>query len=282
MTGFGAAQAGDLRVEVSSVNGRGVSVKARLSEALAAFHPLVEAKARERLHRGTLMISVSLRARAGGRRAHLNAGALAAYAKEFALARKRLPSLPAVDWATLAALPGVMDPPPEEAGLERLLSKAMDQALKALMGDRAREGRALVGHCRRILDAAEKSLALAASRREGAREVLSARLQARLGEALSRAGLSGLDDGMRRELVLHAERGDVAEELERLRVHIAEARRTLAGAGPAGRRLDFLAQEMLREANTLGSKSQDPVLTHAVIDLKTALDRFKEQVQNLE
>ncbi len=286
MTGFGAARGrlpgGELRVEVASVNGRGLNVKVRLPEALSASQAGVEARCRARLARGTLTVSAEIRRSPGAQRARLDQDVLAGYVRDFARAAARFPSLPPVDWRTLTSLPGVLEPPRGQEGAEPLLLKVLDRALKACARDRDREGRALGRIFGRLLDTAEAALARAEARREPAREAYRGRLSERLAAALGREGLTPLDADLRRELVLHAERSDIAEEVARLRTHVKEARRCLASAEPTGRRLDFLAQEMLREANTLGSKTQDAALGLAGLDLKTALDQLKEQVQNIE
>ena len=286
MTGFGSARGrlpgGELRVEVASVNGRGLNVKVRLPEALASSQAEVESRCRARLARGSLAVSVELRRRSGAQRARLDPGVLAGYVRDFAQAAARFPSLPPVDWRTLTSLPGVLELPGKQEGAGPLLLKVLDQALKACARDRAREGRALGRICGRLLDTAEAALVRAEARREPAREAYRSRLSERLAAALGREGLVPLDADLRRELVLHAERSDIAEEVARLRTHLKEARRCLASAEPTGRRLDFLSQEMLREANTLGSKTQDAALGLAGLDLKTALDQLKEQVQNIE
>jgi len=281
MTGRGsgaAASAGaEVRIELTSVNGRGLSVKARLPDALAPFQAALEARIRERLERGTLTVAAEFR-RASSR-ARLNRVRLAEYAKELGTAGK---GFPPPSWEALLSLPGVLESPRDAAPLEKLLEKALEAALKNLEKDRAREGKALERICGALLDQAEEAAAKAEARRLPAQEAYRGRLSERLKTVLAREGLKLEEPEFRRELLLYAERADVEEELSRLKVHVAEARRCFTASGSIGRRLDFLTQEMLREANTLGSKSADATLSLAAVDLKTALDRLKEQVQNLE
>lgn len=271
MTGFGAAQAGGVRVELSGVNGRGLAVKMRLGEAFPGEK--AEARLRGRIHRGTLTVSA---ARASGDRARLNLKALEGYLKEFEAARRRLPSLPPPDWRTLTSLPGVLEGASAD---EADLLKALDAAISAFLKDREREGKSLAKILSRLLDEAGDALARAEALRGPAVEAARKRLGDRLSSAL---GLAAPDEALRRELVLQAERSDFSEEADRLKVHLSEALSCLKAREPIGRRLDFLAQEMMREANTLGAKAADAALAHAAVDLKTALDRFKEQVQNVE
>ena len=147
MTGFGSGQAAAgtarLRVELSSVNGRGLTTKIRLPDALSGAQAAAEARLRERLARGTVTLGADLRRGPGSAPARLNFGALAAYARDFEAARKKLKDLPPVDWRTLTSLPGVLEPAASQEGLEKALLKALDQALAALGKDRAREGKAL-------------------------------------------------------------------------------------------------------------------------------------------
>lgn len=272
MTGFGAAGA-SVRVEVTSVNGRGLSVKCRLPEALQGCQPAVEERVRGKLARGTVTVAAELRE---GRRAALDRKTLAAYARELRAAGKDL-GLPPPDWRTLTSLPGVLRP--QRIDAEPALLAALDGALAACGQDRAREGRALAGVLQRLLTEAGSALKRAEALRESALRALRDRMSVRLKEALAR---EGLDADLKRELVLLVERSDIAEEVDRLKVHLLETKKTLTMQEPAGRRLDFLAQEMMREANTLGSKAADGDLSRAGLDLKTALDRFREQVQNVE
>ena len=286
MTGFGEGRASSggcaVRVEVSSVNGRGFALKLRLPEALSACQSMVESKVREHFERGTLTITAELKHARGKRRVRLNLRLLAEYARELEHARRKLRSLPPPDWQTLSTLPGVLEPLRDEGALPDTLMKALEKALAACARTRAREGRATSAACSGLLGEAEKALSRAEERREGALAAYRERLAERTQAVLSREGLVLSEPDLRREILLHAERSDVAEEASRLKAHLKEARRCLEGSGPAGRRLDFLAQEMMREGNTLASKSLDAALSLAAIDLKTALDRFKEQVQNIE
>ncbi len=277
--GSGAASASgcEVRVELTSVNGRGLNVKARLPDALAPYQAALEARVRETLERGTLTVAAEFR-RAGSR-ARIHRARLAEYVRELGAAGKNLPP---PSWEALLSLPGVLESPRDEAPLEKLLEKALAQALKNLEKDRAREGKALERICSSLLDQAEAAAAKAEARRVPAQEAYRGRLSERLKAALARENLKLEEPELRRELLLYSERADVEEELSRLKVHVAEARRCFSASGPVGRRLDFLSQEMLREANTLASKSADATLSLAAVDLKTALDRLKEQVQNLE
>jgi uncharacterized protein (TIGR00255 family) len=189
--------------------------------------------------------------------------------------------------AELLALPGVarmVEPELEGDALRAALLPALDAALAELAAMRAAEGCALArdleGRLSRLL---ELAAALEARSGEVAQSALE-RLRKRARQLEAEVG--GVDEArLTQELALAADRMDVSEELVRLRSHVEQFRKMLEGAGPgrpAGRRLDFLLQEMGREANTLGSKGADAGAAHLVVELKTELERMREQVQNVE
>jgi uncharacterized protein (TIGR00255 family) len=184
----------------------------------------------------------------------------------------------------LVRVPGALErvevpsAPSEEA--RRALLSLVEQALDELESSRQAEGEALGRELQRALGTIEE----AAQRIEGlSRESRDARQSALLERARALAAEVGLEDArLYQEVVRAVERLDVAEELQRLRSHTALARGVLAGNGPSGRRLDFLAQELMREANTIGSKAAEAALVHVVVALKTEIERLREQVQNVE
>jgi uncharacterized protein (TIGR00255 family) len=108
------------------------------------------------------------------------------------------------------------------------------------------------------------------------------RLKARVEELIASAKIAINEDALAREVALYAERSDIAEEITRLRTHLVEFVKVIKAGGPVGRKLDFMAQEMLREANTIASKSSDADIARLVVDIKTAVDRIKEQAANVE
>ncbi len=186
--------------------------------------------------------------------------------------------------ADLARFPGVVEvqePAPVEdpelaAGLLALARRALDD-LDAM---RRQEGQALAEELGRLLEAVEQAAgrlaALSDESREARRATLLERLRGLVGEL-------GLDDArVYQEAVRQAERSDVAEELQRLGSHVAQARELLTAGGPVGKKLDFLAQELMREANTVGSKAAAASMLREVVELKAVIERLREQVQNVE
>jgi uncharacterized protein (TIGR00255 family) len=162
------------------------------------------------------------------------------------------------------------------------LAEALDDALDALLAARAVEGAGTVATCREQLASLAEGLAVAEARAPELVTSQRERLLERVNEFLAGRGLSIEPDNVVRELAVFAEKTDVAEEIQRLRAHIERAHQLLDGGGEVGRRFEFLVQEMLRETNTLGSKSPDVQIAHTVVAMKTAIDRLKEQAANLE
>jgi uncharacterized protein (TIGR00255 family) len=189
-----------------------------------------------------------------------------------------------VSVADVARFPGALGSPEAPPGLEepareRLLG-LLEQALEQLVAMSRSEGE----HLRRELLAGLERMLAAAGRIEVASEAGKAERAAALGaRARELAAGLGLDDGrLHQEIVRLAERSDVNEELVRLRSHAAQCREAVLGAGPSGKRLDFLAQELGREANTIGSKAASAAVVQEVVALKAEIERFREQVQNVE
>jgi len=162
--------------------------------------------------------------------------------------------------------------------LAEQVDSLVQHALSELTSARAREGAKL----RAVLEARCTDIETQVARVTPRIPALHAAYMEKLGGRLREAGLEPNDDRLKQELALFATRIDVAEEVARLTTHVAEIRRVLAQGGPVGKRLDFLAQELHREANTLGSKSVDAELSHVSLELKVLIEQMREQVQNLE
>jgi len=289
MTGFGRAtfNLGEIgfEVEVRSVNHRHLDVRVRLPRLLAASEYSVRARVQQRLSRGKVDLTV----------VHPGSGAPPqrleidmAVAEQYTRAAEGLAALPGtLDVATVLALPGVarfVEPELPAAALERALEGAVDTALDALEGMRATEGAVL------YRDLSERSARVAslAESLEGRADVVQESIRARLHKRAQHLELeTGLMDEARlhQEIVLAADRLDVTEEIVRLRSHVEQFRTVLESGGPGapvGRQLEFLLQEFGREANTIGSKGSDAPIAHEVVELKTELERIREQVLNVE
>ena len=284
MTGFAAAAAElpgiSLAVELRSVNHRYLDVTVKLPDELR----LLEASLRERItsaqRRGKVECRVALARSAsavGGM--SVNADRVRQLAEAAKSVMQAVPGTAPLTAADILRWPGVMvEPSISPDMLAEHVDALMQQALKDLTATRAREGSklhdVLVARCSDI----DAQVARIAPRVPE----LHAAYMDKLGARLREVGLAPNDERMKQELALFATRIDVAEEVARLATHVAEIRRVLAQGGSVGKRLDFLAQELHREANTLGSKSVDVELSRVSLELKVLIEQMREQVQNLE
>ena len=272
--------------ELRSVNHRYLDVSLRLPEELRSLDASVRERIGARVQRGKVECSLRMRPSAGaggGPMLDLElVHRLLVAARSVETKAGELPGGPALRSPTALDVlrwPGVVEPP----GIDRDAIAAatlglLDRALAGLVAARAREG---VKLGETIARRCEEVARIAASVRTVLPEVQEryrARLVARLEEAQAEVDANRLAH----ELVLFASRTDVAEELDRLDAHLTEVRSALAGGSPVGRRLDFLMQELQREANTLGAKSADPDTSRASVDLKVLVEQMREQVQNIE
>jgi uncharacterized protein (TIGR00255 family) len=291
MTGFGRAsfQVGDqnFEVEVRSVNHRHLDVRIRLPRPLADQELAVKSLVKEYVGRGKVDVSVI------HLEAHDSAGELEVdvrVAEQYVKAARELGASHGLNSelgiTNLFSMPGVVrfveTRMPEEA-LAAGLTEGLSDALSVLVGMRAAEGEKLVAefegrleNVTRLVHAFEERSGLVV---EAARE----RLRARAEQIRQDVGL--MDEArLHQEIVIAADRLDIAEELVRLGSHVSQFRKITSTGGdskPVGRQLDFLLQEMMREANTVGSKANDAPLAHQVVELKTELERLREQVQNV-
>ncbi|GIX34675.1 MAG: hypothetical protein KatS3mg126_0454 [Lysobacteraceae bacterium] len=268
---------GLLWAEMRSVNHRYLELSLRLPEELRALEPVLRERIAGHLQRGKVELSLRLRGTASSAMV-LNTDLLDQLAQMACEARQRFPQIE-VELAQLLQFPGLLqraEIDPEALQLEALA--ALDALLAAFTAARQREGARLAVLMRERLDAIE---ALVTQVREWLPDIRRG-LEQKLRERLAGLRESADPSRLEQELVLGLSRIDVDEELDRLSVHLAEARRILELDQPVGRRLDFLMQEFNREANTLGSKSVDPRTSQAAIDLKVLIEQLREQVQNIE
>jgi uncharacterized protein (TIGR00255 family) len=292
MTGFGRASFSvqDVRfdVEVRSVNHRFLDARVRLPKPLAALESDVRGVIQRRFDRGKVdLTAVMPTGESKATRLEFDLAAAQQYLRVAAALRdsEGVPGM--LDVAALLALPGVMrfvepDLPAED--LRAGLLAAVEAALEGLDAMRASEGAALE---RDLLARLARIAGITAdldSRSGEIQEAVKERLRKRTQQLERETGL--LDPArLHQEIVIAADRLDVSEEIVRLRSHIAQFREIVAGAGPGspvGRRLDFLLQEFGREANTIGSKGSDAPIAHQIVELKTEVERVREQVQNVE
>ncbi len=292
MTGYGEAssESGSAHhfLELRSLNNRYFKATIRLPDEFQGLEAELEAELRKRLSRG----SVTLVARASDSSANaafgINHAALESYIQQL----KNTPQVASgevrIDLGPLLNLPGVMVPPAdEEVRLETARTAFMallERASASLIAMRTREGAALVEDLLAQRDVIESHLRTVSDRAPQVVEDYELRLKSRIELMLKDASLRIDPPDLIKEIAVYAERSDISEEIQRLGEHIKQFTElvTASGGKPVGRTLDFLAQEMLREANTMASKSADSLISRSVVEIKGAIDRIKEQVQNVE
>ncbi len=292
MTGFsradGALEGTTWHWEVRTVNGRGLDVRMRLPNGYGVLEqPVREACARH-LTRGNCTVTLAVQRQGGETVLRLDEAVfrqlLEAAERAGALASDRA-APPRLDG--LLAIRGVLDyvePEEDEAVLERRMAAmiaSLEEALTALAETRRAEGAHLATAVLAQVEEIERLVAAAEAAPARSPEAIRARLAAQL-ERLLDAGAELDPARLYQEAALIATRADIAEELDRLRAHVAAARALLASGEAVGRKLDFLAQEFHREANTLCAKSGDRELTEIGLGLKSVIDQMREQVQNIE
>lgn len=287
MTGFGTAEGsvGAVRVtvEVRTVNHRFFNASIKLPAAFSAW----EGEVREALRRSVSRGHVSLSARTE----RLEDSAIAIDETRFAAYVAQLRELASrhglaadVDLSTVLRLPGVVSSgtPDEPGGSAAELVAIVERAAAALGVMRSEEGGRLAQFTRDRLDVIESALGRIAARAPARLAEQKARLERSVAELA--AGVAVDPQRLAQEIAIMADRLDVSEELDRFESHLESFRETLRGEGPepVGKRLSFVLQEMLREANTTGSKSNDAVMLAEVVSIKEELERIREQVENLE
>ena len=274
-----AADWGSLQLELRSVNQRYLEPHFRLPESLRDLEPVFREALRSRLARGKVEVSLRFEAAGAAEGLSVNATRLAHLARVLGEVRQAVADATPPDALALLDYPGVLEsrgPDPEsvKAAALALFRAALDD----LVAGRAREGEKLAELIRERLVAIEALVAevrsLLPQIRERQRSLLLERLEAVKSE---------LDpQRLEAELTLLAQKADVDEELDRLATHVAEVERQLKQKGPVGRRLDFLMQELNREANTLSSKSVVASTTRCAVELKVLIEQMREQIQNIE
>lgn len=287
MTGFGAATTFEadvqVRVEVRSVNHRYLQLKVKLPPDLSAFESDIEAAVRKALERGAVTLAVSVEA-GGSPAVRIDAKLAQHYLAEVQALAQTLGLAETPRLETILSLPGVVGTEADSGLRERearLLRSAVEQALAELVRMREREGAALEDDLRANAAAVAKEAARIGKRMPKVVREHHKKLRQRMQELLGGQSKLGPAE-LPRELALLADRMDVSEELARLASHLGQWSALLAKGGAIGRQLDFLVQELLREANTIGSKCNDADVAHSVVEVKTRIERLREQVQNVE
>lgn len=289
MTGFGEAQVQQggqtYHVEIRSFNQRYLKVAIHLPDELGYLENDVEQLLRRRLSRGSVTLRLYVRNVGPEAGLALDTGTVRAYLHELRAVSGDDPRV-TIDLATLLTLPGVC-PPPELTDEQRqqrakLVTELATAALDRLIAMRATEGRALAADLQTHCGVIREALHTVRARSPAVLTEYRDRLRARIADLIADSNVHLAEEDLLREVSVYAERSDISEELNRLEGHLQQFEALIDAAEPAGRKLEFIAQEMLREANTMGSKSGDVLIAREIIEIKAAIDRMKEQVANAE
>jgi uncharacterized protein (TIGR00255 family) len=282
MTGYAAVSAGSprgtLSLELRSVNSRFLDLQFRIADELRAHEPMLRELISAGVARGKVACRLSLAEGAAGATPGLNAEALARLKALAEAAKKAVPDAAPLRIADLLRWPGVIAESADEEGLRAAVAALCRRALAELVAARSREGAKLASGILERVRAMRSRVELVVPLMPQAIAAYQERITERLREAIGSAD----DERIRTEVALFAGRGDVAEELERLRVHLGEVERVLGAGGQVGKRLDFLAQELNREANTLAAKALSQAISDCALELKLLVEQVREQVQNIE
>jgi uncharacterized protein (TIGR00255 family) len=290
MTGFGESHSQEeslaVAVEVRAINNRHFKLTARLGENYSFLEPQVEELVRQSVRRGTVQVALRVD------RAHrpddfkLNMAVLSGYRQQLSALQSQWGLMQELPLEALLALPGVVEehtPGADEAQADwPVIRRTLEEALTRLAAMRKHEGEAmaddLANNCREIAAELEHIARRAPLVAEGYRE----RLVERINRILGDHGVTVQPADIVREAALFAERCDISEETVRLRSHLDQFLATIKQPQSNGRKLEFLTQEMVRETNTIGSKSNDIEIAHRVVEIKGALERIREMIQNVE
>jgi uncharacterized protein (TIGR00255 family) len=290
MTGYarasGVARGVGYSCEVKSVNARGLDIRMRLAPGLDILEAELRRRIGKAISRGSVTMTVTLEREGTGGEVVINQQALGAVLDALdKLAGRIEADRPTLDG--ILALKGVLEQresplgPDAEEALHTAILETVDFCIDDLVQSRRLEGDRLTGVLVERVSEIETLTAQAEAHPSRHRETILQRLRQQVSDLVA-SGSALSEDRLAQEALLLATKADIREELDRLTAHVGTARQLIANGGPVGRKLDFLAQEFNREANTLCSKSNAVELTTIGLDLKTAIDQLREQVQNIE
>ena len=286
MTGFGEARspqdaALSVSAEVRAVNNRHLKITAKITDPYGRLEPELEQLTKEYARRGTVQVSVRVERPRRSEDYRLNVVALAGYREQL----EKLGGGP-VDPAALLGLPGVVEdqkaPAPDVAQDWEAIAAVATEALKAFEAARAREGAAMGAELLALGRSIREALAKVADRAPLLVQAYQKRLTERVQALVQEHGVAIDPKDLIREVAILADRSDVSEELVRLRAHLDQYEEILDAPESGGRKLEFVVQEMGREVNTVGSKSNDVEISRIVVEIKGILERIRELVQNVE
>jgi uncharacterized protein (TIGR00255 family) len=290
MTGFGEASAEidgiACTLEIKSVNNRFLKTHLRLPDITAFLENDMEAKLRNDIHRGTVNCSLHLKNVSGRAIYNLDENALKGYVDQLKKVAEAEGVSTNFDLSGLLSLPGVVQPfvpDPEQAEkLKNTVLGLVDDVIGKLKQVRLQEGAAMLADLEANCGLIAERLASVKDRSGAVLKEYNEKLLKRVNELRATAKLEIDSEMLARETAIFAERSDIAEEVTRLSSHLEQFIKNCKTEENVGRKLDFTSQEMLREANTIASKASDALICQWVIEIKCAIDRIKEQIQNIE
>jgi len=288
MTGYGEARHQDDRLivlaEVRAVNNRNFRLSCRLSTPYDTVEPEVERLVRQIARRGSVQVTLRVERPKRPEDYQLNLVALQSYQKQLEVLRP--PGEPAVDPSLLLSLPGVVE---DRRNLSAenphddwpLIARVLERALEQFQVSRATEGQAMAAELQALGQAIEQDLDRVVARTPEVVTLYQQRLLERV-QTLVQDRVAIRPEDLIREVAILAERADVSEEIVRLRAHLAQYQEVINASESAGRKLEFVVQEMGRETNTIGSKANDVTISRAVVEMKGNLEKIRELIQNVE
>lgn len=283
---FGSAE---ITSEVRAVNNRHLKIQTRTSDGLGGMEPKIEAVVRSHLKRGSLQLGVQVTGGQLGSEYTLEEPVIENYVRQCRSMSERLGlgNGSPISVADLLMLPGVVSDPKSSAGkideaLETAVLETVVESLDSLNSMRRAEGESMAKELSRQLEKLKHLTSAVDKRAPQVVEEYRLRLNSRLTKALAEVGAELQETDLAREVLLMADKADIREEIVRLRSHYEQFASMLSAEESQGRKLDFLIQEMFREANTIGSKAGDAEIAQRVVDIKTVIEQMRELVQNVE
>lgn len=292
MTGYGEASAHidgtHYFVQVRSLNGKHFKATVRLQEEFESLEADLETRLRKHISRGSVTLKASCTDDTEQAAREINCRALDKYVEQLSQSKHIGSGRVAIELGSLLGLPGVVQPPGDEGErigrVRQVFARLTDEACESLLRMRASEGEMLAADLKNQLALIGRHLADVRERAPDVVRDYEQRLRARIDELLAGFAVAEHRVDIIREVAAHAERTDIAEEITRLGGHLEQFGKMIeqGDEAPVGRTLDFMSQELLREANTMSSKSMDTRISRSIVEIKGAIDRIKEQVQNVE
>ncbi|MFZ5975965.1 MAG: YicC/YloC family endoribonuclease [Bacillota bacterium] len=288
MTGFGRSivsrDGRELQVELKSVNHRYLDISVRMPKALGALEDMVRKLLAAKLARGHIDVFISYRNTAqSSRKVHVDLGLLGAYLDAFTSIEDRFHLQNDITLLGAGRLPDVLtvaDVPEDEEVISAMLTDALEEAVGSVLRMRAAEGEHLLGDMLQRLDLIRDRLKIIEQRSPVVVLEYKEKLEERIAALMQ--GTVPDTNRLQTEVAVFADRSSITEEIVRLKSHLTQFARTANAGGAAGRKLDFMVQEMNREVNTIGSKANDLDITNSVLEIKGEIEKIREQVQNIE